>query len=61
MKILFVSHNHPEIRPGGAEGYALEVYEGMREAGEFEPVLLARSGPRSRSGRGTTRDAPSRS
>ena len=39
MKILFVSHNHPEIRPGGAEGYALDVYEGVREAGEFEPVL----------------------
>ena len=45
MKILFVSHNHPEIRPGGAEGYALDVYEGIREAGEFEPVLLSRSGP----------------
>jgi glycosyltransferase involved in cell wall biosynthesis len=45
MKILFVSHNHPEIRPGGAEGYALDVYEGVREAGEFEPVLLSRSGP----------------
>jgi glycosyltransferase involved in cell wall biosynthesis len=45
MKILFVSHNHPEIRPGGAEGYALDVYEGVRTAGEFEPVLLSRSGP----------------
>jgi hypothetical protein len=45
MKILYVSHNHPEIRPGGAEGYALDVYEGVRDAGEFEPVLLSRSGP----------------
>jgi glycosyltransferase involved in cell wall biosynthesis len=45
MKILFVSHNHPEIRPGGAEGYALDVYEGVRAAGEFDPVLLSRSGP----------------
>jgi glycosyltransferase involved in cell wall biosynthesis len=45
MKVLFVSHNHPEIRPGGAEGYALDVYEGVRDAGEFEPVLLSRSGP----------------
>jgi glycosyltransferase involved in cell wall biosynthesis len=45
MKLLYVSHNHPEIRPGGAEGYALDVYEGIRESGEFEPVLLSRSGP----------------
>jgi glycosyltransferase involved in cell wall biosynthesis len=45
MKILFVSHNHPEIRPGGAEGYALDVYEGVRAAGEFDPVLVSRSGP----------------
>jgi glycosyltransferase involved in cell wall biosynthesis len=45
MKVLFVSHNHPEIRPGGAEGYALDVYEAMRAAGEFETVLLSRSGP----------------
>jgi glycosyltransferase involved in cell wall biosynthesis len=45
MKILFISHNHPEIRPGGAEGYALDVYEGVRDAGEFDPVLLSRSGP----------------
>jgi glycosyltransferase involved in cell wall biosynthesis len=45
MKVLFVSHNHPEIRPGGAEGYALDVYEGVRNAGEFETALLSRSGP----------------
>jgi len=45
MKILFISHNHPEIRPGGAEGYALDIYEGVRDAGEFDPVLLSRSGP----------------
>jgi glycosyltransferase involved in cell wall biosynthesis len=45
VKILFVSHNHPQIRPGGAEGYALDVYEGVRAAGEFETVLVSRSGP----------------
>ena len=45
MKVLYVSHNHPEIRPGGAEGYALDVYEGVRDAGEFEAVLLSRTGP----------------
>ena len=45
MKVLFVSHNHPQIRPGGAEGYALDVYEEVRAAGEFDPVLVSRSGP----------------
>jgi glycosyltransferase involved in cell wall biosynthesis len=33
------------VRPGGAEGYALELYEAIRDSSEFEPVLLARTGP----------------
>jgi glycosyltransferase involved in cell wall biosynthesis len=44
-KVLYVCHNHPAITPGGAEEYALQVYKGMREAGEFDSVFLARSGP----------------
>jgi glycosyltransferase involved in cell wall biosynthesis len=44
-KILFVSHNHPVIRPGGAEGYALELYKAMRDSDSFEPIFLARTGP----------------
>jgi glycosyltransferase involved in cell wall biosynthesis len=44
-KILFVAHNHPEIRPGGAEAYALELYQAMQASDEFEAVFLARSGP----------------
>ena len=45
-KILYVIHGHPAVRPGGAEGYALELYEAMRDSSqEFEPVLLARIGP----------------
>lgn len=43
-KVLYVCHNHPTIRPGGVETYALELYEGMRTRGEFEPVLLAKAG-----------------
>lgn len=43
--MLYVSHNHPSVRPGGAEAYALELYEGMRRSEEFEPILLARVGP----------------
>lgn len=45
QRILFVVHNHPKLHPGGAEAYALEVYEGLREHGRFEPTLVARSGP----------------
>src|SRR4051794_6314677 len=44
-KVLYVCHSHPDVRPGGAEGYALEVYERIRDAGEFDALFLARSGP----------------
>jgi glycosyltransferase involved in cell wall biosynthesis len=45
-KVLYIIHGHPANRPGGAEGYALELYEAMRDSSrEFEPVLLARNGP----------------
>jgi glycosyltransferase involved in cell wall biosynthesis len=44
-KVLYVSHNHPEIRPGGAEAYALELHEAMRDRGEWESIFLARTGP----------------
>ncbi len=51
-KVLYVCHNHPAIRPGGAEAYALELYEAMRESEDIEPILLVRSGPPlSRTGR----------
>ena len=51
-KVLYVCHGHPRIRPGGAEAYALELYEAMRDSPRFEPLLLARSGkPISKIGR----------
>jgi glycosyltransferase involved in cell wall biosynthesis len=43
-RILYVCHNHPLVRPGGAEAYALELYHGMRASDEFEPVFVARVG-----------------
>jgi glycosyltransferase involved in cell wall biosynthesis len=43
-KVLYILHNHPELHPGGSETYAAELYEAMREAGEFEPLLVARVG-----------------
>ncbi|MDQ3919446.1 MAG: glycosyltransferase family 4 protein [Acidobacteriota bacterium] len=45
LKLLYVCHNHPAVMPGGAETYALELYEAMRRSDEFEPMFLARRGP----------------
>jgi glycosyltransferase involved in cell wall biosynthesis len=51
-KVLYVCHNHPLVRPGGAEAYALELYGAFRDSGRFEPLLLARTGkPISKIGR----------
>jgi glycosyltransferase involved in cell wall biosynthesis len=44
LRVLYVAHNHPTLHPGGAEAYALELYEAMRETPGVEPVLLARIG-----------------
>lgn len=44
-KVLYVCHNHPIVRPGGSETYALELYEAMRASDEFAPILLAKGGP----------------
>jgi GT2 family glycosyltransferase/glycosyltransferase involved in cell wall biosynthesis len=41
-KVLYVCHNHPAVMPGGAEVYALELYEAMRASNDFEPIFLAR-------------------
>ena len=45
MKVAYICHNHPVVRPGGAEAYAFELYEAVRAAGVFEPVFLAKGGP----------------
>lgn len=44
-RVLFVVHAHPSVLAGGAENYALQLYEQMREHPQFEPLLLARAGP----------------
>lgn len=44
LRVLFVAHNHPTLHPGGAEAYALELYEEMREMPGIEPMMLARIG-----------------
>jgi glycosyltransferase involved in cell wall biosynthesis len=44
-RVLYVMHGHPAIRPGGAEGYALELYKAMRSSQRYRPTVLARTGP----------------
>lgn len=44
LKVLYVVHNHPTLHPGGAEAYALELYEAMRAEPGVEALLLARIG-----------------
>ena len=44
-RALFVVHNHPSLYPGGAEQYALELYEELKASSNIEPFLLARVGP----------------
>lgn len=44
-KVLYIVHGHPSVMPGGAEIYALELYEAMRHSDEFEPLIVARLGP----------------
>ena len=43
--VLYVVHNHPVVRAGGSEVYALGLYDAMRANATWEPTLLARSGP----------------
>ena len=43
--VLFICHNHPTVRPGGAEAYALELHRHLSEGDEFESVFLAKGGP----------------
>jgi glycosyltransferase involved in cell wall biosynthesis len=44
-RVLFICHNHPAVRPGGAEAYALELHRHLRDSGELESIFLAKGGP----------------
>jgi glycosyltransferase involved in cell wall biosynthesis len=44
-RILQICHNHPRVRPGGAEVYAHELHRQLRRTEGWEPTFLARSGP----------------
>jgi glycosyltransferase involved in cell wall biosynthesis len=42
-RVLYVLHNHPLIFPGGAETYALELFDALRASADIEPILVARA------------------
>lgn len=42
-RVLYVAHHHPHHQPGGAQGYAFELYQAMCESDKFEPLFLART------------------
>jgi glycosyltransferase involved in cell wall biosynthesis len=43
--VLYVCHNHPSVRPGGAENYAHELFQAFDLSEEFDAVFLAKGGP----------------
>lgn len=43
--VLFICHNHPKVRPGGAEAYAYELHRHFAQSDEVESVFLAKGGP----------------
>jgi glycosyltransferase involved in cell wall biosynthesis len=43
--VLFICHNHPSVRPGGAEAYALELHRHLVASGDLRSVFLAKGGP----------------
>jgi glycosyltransferase involved in cell wall biosynthesis len=44
-RVLFICHNHPSVRPGGAEAYALELHRHLVRSGEVDSYFLAKGGP----------------
>src|SRR5512134_2960749 len=57
-KVLYVMHNHPVVYPGGAEAYAYELYEALRDSSALKPLLVARIGPGPTVNPQPHRDAP---
>jgi glycosyltransferase involved in cell wall biosynthesis len=56
-RVLFLVHNHPAVRPGGAEAYAVELYRALRDHADFEPFLVARTDAPARAAQ-TDRETP---
>jgi len=44
-RVLSICHNHPSVRPGGAEAYAYELHRGLSASPDYESIFLAKGGP----------------
>lgn len=44
-RVLSICHNHPSVRPGGAEAYAYELHRSLVASPDYDPVFLAKGGP----------------
>jgi glycosyltransferase involved in cell wall biosynthesis len=44
-RVLSICHNHPSVRPGGAEAYAYELHRALAASPDYEPIFLAKGGP----------------
>lgn len=42
-RVLLVVHGHPSLVVGGGEVFSHELFQGLRDGGELEPILLART------------------
>jgi len=42
--VLYICHNHPSVRPGGAENYAYELFDVMQGSPDYDAVFLAKGG-----------------
>lgn len=43
--VLYICHNHPSVRPGGAENYAHELFLALDATEGYDAVFLAKGGP----------------
>jgi glycosyltransferase involved in cell wall biosynthesis len=46
MKVVIISHGHPELSPGGAERAAYSLFEHLKSKKSIEPTFIARAEPR---------------
>jgi glycosyltransferase involved in cell wall biosynthesis len=44
-RVLSVCHNHPAVRPGGAEAYAYELHRSLAATPGYQSIFLAKGGP----------------
>lgn len=55
LRVLYVCNSHPALDPSEASWGAHDLYQALREQGEFEPMLLACTSSSGHSSRGDVR------